>query len=224
MSALQATTAGATTLDGEHARGGNARDSILLAAIEEFSTWGFEGTKLTAVAKRAGVTQPLVNYHFGSKDGLWSEAMVHLFAPLRSNILEAAAGLEDLGPHDRLKVVLRRFVLFSAQNPQVARIVALEAAMGTDRTQWLFDEYVKVLHDTIAITYDQGVLEGALKPLPVQHVTFICTTAATLLFSMPALALDLYGLDVSTAEAAETHADTLVEIVFHGITDPGANR
>ena len=49
---------------------GTGRERILQVALEEFAANGFEGTSMAHIARRAGVTQPLVHYHFASKDAL----------------------------------------------------------------------------------------------------------------------------------------------------------
>src|SRR5947208_3696369 len=43
------------------------RERILAAAIRSFSEVGYEGTTTAGLARDAGVTQPLVHHHFGSK-------------------------------------------------------------------------------------------------------------------------------------------------------------
>src|SRR4051794_24909594 len=52
-----------------------ARDRILSAALEEFANRGYDGTTTAEIARHAGVTQPLVHYHFETKDALWRAAV-----------------------------------------------------------------------------------------------------------------------------------------------------
>lgn len=52
------------------------RDSILDAAERCFAASGFRATTLREVAKEAGVTQPLINHYFGSKQALFDAALV----------------------------------------------------------------------------------------------------------------------------------------------------
>ena len=61
---------------------GEGRDDILNAALKCFAESGFEGTSIADIARAAGVGHPLVHYHFGSKDALWREAVVHAFKDL----------------------------------------------------------------------------------------------------------------------------------------------
>jgi len=50
--------------------GDAARDRIVAAATDLFSERSYDGATTRDIAARAGVTQPLVNYHFDSKEDL----------------------------------------------------------------------------------------------------------------------------------------------------------
>ncbi|ALJ09487.1 MAG: TetR/AcrR family transcriptional regulator [Alphaproteobacteria bacterium] len=50
---------------------GDARNVIMDAALEVFAAHGFHGAGTRAIALKAGVSQPLLNHHFGGKEGLW---------------------------------------------------------------------------------------------------------------------------------------------------------
>lgn len=50
----------------------DALANILRAAEVEFAEKGFEGAGMKALALRAGVSQSLLHYHFGSKDNLYA--------------------------------------------------------------------------------------------------------------------------------------------------------
>ncbi len=55
--------------------GNNMRDEILDVAERLFAAVGYEGAAQRVIASEAGVNQALINYHFGSKEGLY-EAVV----------------------------------------------------------------------------------------------------------------------------------------------------
>ncbi|MGE0296311.1 TetR family transcriptional regulator [Pseudonocardia sp.] len=76
------------------------RATILAAARELFLERGYRGTTVRAVAARAGVDQALIGYHFGSKQGLFGEA-VPLPCTGSLAVTEAVAG-DRAGLPDRL--------------------------------------------------------------------------------------------------------------------------
>ena len=66
------------------------RDAILAAARERVSEQGYDRVRMRDVAAEAGVDVALVNYHFGSKDGLFAAAleMPTPMAALMADVLE----------------------------------------------------------------------------------------------------------------------------------------
>ncbi|MEL6338986.1 MAG: helix-turn-helix domain-containing protein [Myxococcota bacterium] len=56
-------------------RARSTRDAILDAARACFSEAGFRATTLREVARRARITQPLINHYFGSKDALFDAVL-----------------------------------------------------------------------------------------------------------------------------------------------------
>lgn len=61
---------------GSNPRGEDTRQRILRAALELFGSHGFEATSTRALAQRAEVTLPAIQYYFGSKEGLY-RAVIH---------------------------------------------------------------------------------------------------------------------------------------------------
>ncbi|MCP4657706.1 MAG: helix-turn-helix transcriptional regulator, partial [bacterium] len=45
------------------------REALLEAATELFAERGFDGAKVEAIARRAGVNKAMISYHFGGKQG-----------------------------------------------------------------------------------------------------------------------------------------------------------
>jgi AcrR family transcriptional regulator len=50
---------------------------LLEAAGEEFASKGFDGATVRDICERAGANQAAVNYHFGNKEHLYEEAVLH---------------------------------------------------------------------------------------------------------------------------------------------------
>ena len=51
----------------EHERSLQTKNKILLAALTEFASTGFDGVSTRAIAKKAEVNHTLISHHFGSK-------------------------------------------------------------------------------------------------------------------------------------------------------------
>src|SRR5690348_14052005 len=72
------------------------RDRIVAAATDLFAERSFDGATTREIAARAGVTQPLLNYHFRSKDELWRAAVDSLFDLLTQTMGERTRGLRGV--------------------------------------------------------------------------------------------------------------------------------
>ena len=93
------------------------RERILAAALDLFSEQSFEGATTREIAARAGVTQPLLNYHFSSKDELWRAAVDGLFDELDRGAAGPGRGVAGRRRADGARLVVREFIYFSAPTP-----------------------------------------------------------------------------------------------------------
>ncbi len=194
-----------------------SRDRILAAALDVFAHRGFDGATTAEIARQAGVTQPLVHYHFDTKDELWRAAVTSVLDELGSTFGTASHDLADLEPIAQLKVMVRRFVRFSAANPEFGRILSYEGAQGGARLAWLLEQQsagqLRFFHETL----QRGVELGWIKELPLEHVATCLVAASAYAFLARGMMRDVYGVEVTDPEVVERHADTVVELFFHGL-------
>src|SRR5579872_2931091 len=83
------------------------RQRVLAAALDLFSEQSFDGATTREIAARAGVTQPLLNYHFSSKDELWQAAVDGLFADLHEALGTREQGLRGVDELTVAKLLVR---------------------------------------------------------------------------------------------------------------------
>lgn len=98
----------------------SSQQVILDAAREEFSTRGFDGTTMRAIAQSAGVDAALIHHFFLSKGGLFSAAVQDVFT-----VPELVATVVD-GPPDEAGGRLARAYVTHWEEPGIQqRLVAL---------------------------------------------------------------------------------------------------
>jgi AcrR family transcriptional regulator len=68
------------------------RDALIAAAQSEFLAGRWEETSLEAIAASARVTKQTLLRHFGSKDGLWEQALERGFDEVRAQRFSAPSG------------------------------------------------------------------------------------------------------------------------------------
>jgi AcrR family transcriptional regulator len=64
----------------------NARITILNAAMELFAQHGYAGCSIREICKTAGVTKPVLYYHFDNKEQLYYELMLDIFNQTRKDL------------------------------------------------------------------------------------------------------------------------------------------
>jgi TetR/AcrR family transcriptional regulator, regulator of cefoperazone and chloramphenicol sensitivity len=92
----------------------DAKEKLIRSAIEVFAEKGYRDAKIANIVKGAGANIAAVNYHFGSKDQLFVEALRQAFAdadevyPSRGNLSESATAEEKIAAMARA-VLIRSF-------------------------------------------------------------------------------------------------------------------
>ncbi|MEJ2111683.1 MAG: TetR/AcrR family transcriptional regulator [Acidobacteriota bacterium] len=65
----------------------NARDAIAKSALHLFAEKGYAGCSIREICEKAGVTKPVLYYHFRNKEHLYQELMLDIFNGTRKNLV-----------------------------------------------------------------------------------------------------------------------------------------
>jgi AcrR family transcriptional regulator len=190
------------------------RDRILAAAVDLFAERSFDGATTREIAARAGVAQPLLNYHYRSKDDLWRAAVDSLFESLVSSMstrMEELRGVDEL---TRAKLQVREFVTFSARNPQLHRIITQESKADSARMDYLVEHHVRPLYESTVELFEHLVRDGVVPPIAPAHLYYILTGAGPTMFVLGPECRRLTGLDPESDEVVEAHADAVCTLLF----------
>jgi len=119
---------------------------ILETAVDNFGRRGYEGTRLRELIEAAGVNQAAVNYHFGSKEGLY-RAILHEYAGTlrarRRELLDAVlhdAGTGKPAVADVLRALIEPFF-------------EMRETPGGEVIQRFFEQFITERHEFIANLY-----------------------------------------------------------------------
>jgi len=192
----------------------DGRERILSAAIQAFSELGYAGTTTAGIARAAGVTQPLVHHHFGSKDGVWRAAMDAVF----STIPRIVTPVDGRSPRERLMDILERFVRFVAARPEATRIIAREGAAPSPRLDHLLKRYLREpfreVVDVLRAGQSAGVVTPEIRP---ELALFLILGAGSHLFDVSALAQRSQGIDTTASWTCEAFVVLMRTLVEHGL-------
>jgi TetR/AcrR family transcriptional regulator len=190
------------------------RKRILAAALDLFSELSFDGATTREIAARADVTQPLLNYHFSSKDELWRAAVDGLFTELNEALSSRAQGLRGVDELTVAKLLVREFVYFSAAHPQLHRIITQECKSDGPRMDWLVERHIRPRYEQTVALFARLVDAGHLPDIPAPHLYYILTGAGPTMFVLAPECRRLAGIDPLAPDVVEAHADAVITLIF----------
>jgi AcrR family transcriptional regulator len=104
------------------------RGQLIAAAVTEFAATGFHATSTTAIAKRAGISQPYVYALFPNKHELFLAANLEVKDRIRGAFAEAARGLEST--EDRLHAMGQAYIRLLENREEIMFQHQANAAAG----------------------------------------------------------------------------------------------
>lgn len=190
------------------------RERILAAALDLFAEQSFDGASTREIAARAGVAQPLLNYHFSSKEELWRMAVDGLFGELEAALQSRSEGLRGVDELTVARLLVREFIAFSAHRPQLHRIITQECKTDGPRMDWLVERHIRPLYETTTALFARLVERGQLPDIPLAHLYYIVTGAGPTMFVLAPECRRLSGVDPGDPEVIEAHADAVTSLLF----------
>jgi TetR/AcrR family transcriptional regulator len=193
---------------------GDSRSRIIDAAREAFSTMGFEGASLRNVAKEAGVQHQLATYYFKSKEELWMAVMDELAASFLDRLGERIRGLEGVDGATKLRLVVREFVKYSAEHPQLHRLMTMEGRRESERLAWLIKRHVLRFFAISTKLIREAQALGVVRSGDPGHLHYCAIGIATAAFSLAPEYKLVTGSDPFTHSHIEQTADLVCEFLF----------
>lgn len=192
------------------------RADILSAALREFADHGFAGATTAGIARRAGVTQPLVHHHFGSKQGLWSAVLADIFGDFQS-VLERTMQEEGASRRTRFERLLHALVTFNGRRPEISRLIRTESSAGGAPFDELYTRWLSGLVDLFRRELASAVEDGTLRPVDPRLAYSLIVGACTQPFAEPETVKRSFGLDMSDPVTVERYAEFAVDALLRGL-------
>jgi AcrR family transcriptional regulator len=104
------------------------REQVIEAAVREFAEHGYHATSTTAIAKRAGISQPYIYALFPNKRELFLATHAHVIGHIRDAFTEAARGVED--PEARLHAMGEAYMELLERRDEIVLQMQSHAAAG----------------------------------------------------------------------------------------------
>jgi TetR/AcrR family transcriptional regulator len=203
------------------ARTAKTRDRIERAALEAFSEMGFDAASTREIAKRAGVKQQLISYHYGSKLGLWKASVDREFGDFGERIESRLAGLEGVDPATQLRLLLREFILYSAEHPEIARFMMHESGRPGPRFTWLYERHTKFLIERLIEGFELAQERGLAAQGDPTHLVYVLIGGVSIFSHNAEVELLTQGRSREPAALGD-YVETLLRLVLPGVPPPEA--
>lgn len=198
----------------------DVRRALLDAARALLIEVGFDRASLRAIAERAGVNAAMVNYYFGSKDGLSRAVLRDAMGPLLDRLGAANASAAHTMT---LADVLEAYVDTLAANPWFPQLIVREVLPENGRLREVFvDELAsrarELLPRIVAREQAAGRVRAELEPDLV--VVSLISLAAFPFIAAPTLARVL-GIDMHQADHVERVRRQALDVLERGVVRQG---
>ena len=140
QAATAARTASVPSSAARKARNLDRREAILSAALDEFSSRGFEAARLDDVARRAGVAKGTIYLYFRDKESLFQELIRAMLTPLVGTI--EAMGKADLPLPALADSIVELFVreVYETRRKDVVRLMISEGRRFPKLAEFYYHE------------------------------------------------------------------------------------
>ena len=188
-----------------------ARERLMSAATDLFNQKGYAGTSVREIVAAAGVTKPVLYYHFGSKEGIYLALFEETFAALLETLSEPGKVAGTIRER-LLDLCDRAFVFHAAHLPLVRLMFAIYYGPPQGAPPFDFDATHETIQKLVAGLIEEGIRAGEIRDIPVQDAMWSVIGALNI-----AMEVDLCHPEQSLGREGMAR---LLDAVFDGIALP----
>jgi len=194
------------------------KKKLLDAGVKLFAELGYIGASLRQIEAEAKVQRNLIVYHFGSKDDFWKACMEHMFQPFIGTTLPKILSIQHEEPEQRLRELIRRYILATAAHPEIHQIFVEEGKRDDWRLKWLVDNYARQFYSAVVSLYEQARKLGIAPDIgPVGF--FYVLTGSSAVFSLAPECRQLTGIDPMADDMIDAHASNIARLLIGEVPD-----
>ncbi len=186
----------------------SARGRLMTAAIALFARKGYAATTVREIVTAAGVTKPVLYYHFGNKEGIFLAMMREAVAEFEAT---AAAAVDEPGTsRARIAGFLDRMFDLVLQHLDVMRVIdAIYYGPPQGAPFFDFETIHQRFIETLTGLVREGMAAGELRPGDPEDVAWVLVGPFEVARGM--------SLCHPEAEFGRTRLARLVQVVFDGV-------
>ncbi len=210
---IESRRAGRPPASAEH----DGRQALLRAARELFGEIGPAATTLRAIAERAGVRAPLINYYFGSKTGLYGEVIRTIRDDLHRK-LDAHPKL-DAAYEERFRQTVHLMFEALDADPYVPRLVMEHFVLPDDeRTASFAEQIVRPHLERFTSLISEGMESGRLRPVDPRFAFSSLAGLCVFYFVSRPMLDHAFGGRKRGPEETSAHAESVADLLLRGLS------
>lgn len=135
--------------------------------MELFDQKGYAATTVREIVEAAGVTKPVLYYHYGNKEGIYLALMEGAYAAFSEAL--SAAGRDGRGPRERiLGLCDALYALTCDKLPLVRVLYSFHYGPPMGAPPFDFEAVHRDFQQTVRKILEAGFRSGALRSVPVE--------------------------------------------------------
>ncbi|HTM98194.1 MAG TPA: TetR family transcriptional regulator [Pedobacter sp.] len=178
------------------------RTDILNAAELLFSEFGFEGTSTRQIAKESGANMAMINYYFGSKEGVFLEIMESRISSFKSHL--DLINEQQIPAREKLLKVIDQYTARIFGNINFHKMMHRELSL-IQRPE-MFSKIKEAMSSNrlvIEKIIESGIAEGTFRQVDVRMTIASFMGSIILIATSPSKVIDDPNFDINNEKQKE---------------------
>jgi AcrR family transcriptional regulator len=173
----------------------NTEEAILLAAEKEFLDKGLPMSRMTEIARLAGVNHALLHYYYRSKEKLFTTVFEKKMEELISSLLSVV--IQDLPFMEKVQAGIEAHFDCIARNPRLPFFIINEFLTNSERVKTvrpLLKPIITQIYTTFETDIQKAISEGIIRPITPANLLYDIVSLNICSFIAQPLAVQLLEL------------------------------
>jgi len=183
--------------------------NILSAAETLFSELGYEGTSTRQIAKESGANMSMINYYFGSKEGVFLEIMNQRLQEF--NVQLTSINEERISSMEKLMQIIESYTRRILNNISFHKMMHRELSLAQRPEMFCkLKDAMSLNLNVIEQIINEGIAEGSFKPIDIRMLIASIMGTITNVATMPSKITRGSVLDITIPEDREVLTQRLI--------------
>lgn len=178
------------------------KEPILDVAEKLFSELGYEGASTRVIAKEANVNMAMLNYYFGSKDGLYKAVLERRLGSFRQTLIDLNEA--NISSWEKLHRCIDLYIDRVMDNNCFHRLMhhQLSLHQRSDISEYVIESLLKNVHE-VKRTIQEGIDNGTFRKVDVEFTVASIFGTKFYLVNSSQIASKLIGKDLEDPKVLE---------------------